>query len=799
MKMHILPRLLLLGGLIAFLLTATPAFNGEKASGEGKEQPAPKAEPEEKPSRPADTEKAEKPAEKKEKVEGYHVVYLNDGNEYWGRVDSIEDGIVRFTHVGGEKSEYKIENVKVITFQKKRRHHGIESADKLPDRRYDKWLESPFYDVAAALSQKGLPPQHIGQQLQRLAQRFNSLNLLKDVKCTLNKDGSAVIETRIVKFILKEDGKGEMLNYFTYRKDREKGELLYAITVDRQGKVYHIKDDAVNDEPLNNEVAEYDRLHRIKFGLPNAEVGSTMDFAYRVTIEKTDAVYPFISEMYFLSSVPTLEQRLTIKAWDQNRKLLDDYREDKFRAWPVLPGLPSQIIEAPNLKVMNSLSAQEGSERTYELGPIGGFVLDESQTPPSSHFAPRVIVGRESTWPEIGNAYQKALAARIQSALGAGAEAALATEIKNLGISEGLKGSKLAEAAYDRIARKMKYIDVTMAAYDYLPQNPLPLMKKDVANALDKAHIFYLVCRLNGIPANLVLVRHRSAGPVAENVPCIRQLSSPLVRIELEGKEIFCSFASKNLRMGQLSPDLQDTSGLLIDGADSKLITVPATAPEAQSVQNKLEVKVLENGDIEVTRVTTITGGAEAGIRTMRFSTEEKINKDIEASVGAIHPNCRYIGHRFVTPLDDFSGPLKIEYKYEISDYVVKGGDKLILLHFPELEYDAYEVAKDPEDRKMPIYFGSASQSLKEYHVVLPKGFKVRYVPENITGERESGDRGTFSYTAIFIISEKVLTFRDKTDVNGPQIGLDEYQSYKEAIENRARLAKEWIILEKEK
>ncbi|TET35031.1 MAG: DUF3857 domain-containing protein [Planctomycetota bacterium] len=749
MKKSVLPRLFAFVLAFAFLLATAPA-----CSTAGDKTPA-----------GAKTVKG---------VKGLHVVYLTDGNEYWGMVDRVEKDRIHFTHVDGKKSVYETKDVKNVTFQKKRLYHEIEHVSKLPDKQYySQWKQNPY---------TGAMMRMIEPYRRALEARFNSLVLRKDVRCELAADGSATIETRIVKFILKEEGKSEMIDYFTYRKDREKGELVYALTVNPDGSVHHIKDDAINDEPLNNEVAEYDRLHRIKFGLPNVGVHSILDYAYRVTISKTDPTYPFILEHYFLGGVPVLEQSITVTTYRNGTGLADDFDPGKFREWPIFPGLEFY----PKLAVRRFRVRGGGIRYVYKLGPIGGFMQDEYKTPPFSHFTPQVVVGLKTDWAKVGAAYAEKLAAL---------EPALDKAVKKLGVLRyGTLGREIAEEAYDRIARKMKHVPVGMGGYDYLPQDPGPLVKKDIANSLDKAHLFLGICKLVGIKANLVLVRGQGAGPVAPDVANIRQLTTPLVRVMLDGKPVYCAFGSVNLRFGQIPSYLQDVRGLLIDGKESKLVQVPPTPPADQAATNKVSVLVKEDGSVEVTRVTTLTGGVEESYRTMRFSPVEKIRKDIEASFGEIHPNCEYKSHRFITGLDDFSKPLEVEYKYEISDYTKKGGDRLLLLRLPELSYSAGDVGR--QKRRLPFYFGVHTQQIHEYTVTLPPGFRVRYTPDNIDPS-PGADTCPYTYIASFREEGNKLIFTDRTENTSPSIPNTFYGDLKTKMEARAKLTKKWIILER--
>jgi len=560
--------------------------------------------------------------------------------------------------------------------------------------------------------------------------------------------------------------------------------------------VHHIKDDAINNEPLNNEVAAYDRLQRIKFGLPNAQVGSILDYAYRVKVSKVDTFWPLLADMYFLSDVPALEQQISITHLAEV-EIADLFENEKFAAWPILPMLPPQLTDVPAL-----IASEEQSEagivvKTYRLGPIGGYIPDETQTPPWAHFAPRVLAGTAADWAKIGVEYDAA-ARRILTGESPAAEikqkpieaARMALKLDATDSPE-LSPREVLEAAFDRIARKMNHVPVSMAEYDFLPQNPLPLAQKDLANELDKAHIFIGACKMRHIDAKLVLVRSRGAGPVVESVASLRQFTTPLVRVELDGVPIYCFFGSKNLRLGQLPPEVQNVKGLLIDGDGSRLIDIPPTPPSEQSAKNVFSVNVKGDGSIEVTRTTTFDGGAEASFRAMRFQTEEQLNKDMQSSIGGIHPNCRYISHKFLTPFDDFTQPFAFEVKYEISDYAMKGGDKMLLIHLPELNYFAVAQAR----RRMPFYFGYASESVNEYEVALPEGYRVRYTPTNIS--TESSEPQPFVYDAVFREEDGKLHFNDDTEIRAPEVRQDEYPAYKEKIEARARLAKEWIILEK--
>jgi len=167
----------------------------------------------------------------------------------------------------------------------------------------------------------------------------------------------------------------------------------------------------------------------------------------------------------------------------------------------------------------------------------------------------------------------------------------------------------------------------------------------------------------------------------------------------------------------------------------------------------------------------------------------EELEKIFQEAVGRIHPNATLHSYH-VSDLDDLSVSVEITTEYRITDYALKAGKTLMVFQLPDLEYSAYEVGKP--SRVHPLDWSHRTSETNHYTLELPKGFEVYYLPRDV-----NYDTPLMTYQAHFEQKNRGILFTDASTRKAIFAPSEDYPLYKKGIEAKAKLAKEWVVLER--
>ena len=182
-------------------------------------------------------------------------------------------------------------------------------------------------------------------------------------------------------------------------------------------------------------------------------------------------------------------------------------------------------------------------------------------------------------------------------------------------------------------------------------------------------------------------------------------------------------------------------------------------------------------------------GQSAADVRTLKAMKREELEKILQRNVGQIHPNAELLSYR-ISDLDDLNVPVEITLEYHIKDYALQAGETLMVFQLPDLEYSAYVVGK--ATRIHPMDWSHRTLSANRYTLELPKGFEVAYLPEDV-----HYDTSVMAYRARFDRRDGVILFSDISIRKVIAAPSEDYALYKRGIETQAKLAKEWVVLER--
>jgi hypothetical protein len=270
-------------------------------------------------------------------------------------------------------------------------------------------------------------------------------------------------------------------------------------------------------------------------------------------------------------------------------------------------------------------------------------------------------------------------------------------------------------------------------------------------------------------------------------------VGAPIVRLAADGAEYFCCPTTQMVGFGYVPGGLQGVAALEVKKEGARLVEVPVLACTHEGDSTVSQIELRADGGIRVRRSEYPRGATEVKWREWSKLKPEEVKQKFEKVVASVHPDARLLCHS-VKNLDDLARPVVVEYEYEVEGYALCAGGQTLVFRVPELDYSASALQK--YERKLPMYWRNRHLFENVATVVLPEGFRVRSMPAPV--KSYEGSRKPFMwYEASFTAADGAVVFRDGFERASVWEPPERFGAFMQAIKESARVAREWIVVEK--
>ena len=671
------------------------------------------------------------------------VLYTKKGEEYVGRLIEISENRVVFQHGIEGRMEFDLSDVQRVELGKSRTGDAWRTVGDIKD-------ETLLNALAIAPPDSAYP--HSGY-----------LTLYQEATYRLHEDGSVRITKRKIQKVFKERGKRVANNALYYMSDNSNAQIDFGRTVTAEGDVIPISDAAIQDGSVFSQYPDYQNLNKKHSALKKVKEGSVIDYQTTMVVERTDFLHPFLVDVSFGDREPILRKTLKV--------IVPKGVECAYQMRRFGTDEPSSVEETGD----GSLQYTWTLEHTPEM-------IAENFMPETEDLWPRVAFAPKAQWADLSRKYAGILEEHLKGSPSLKEKAAE--------IVKGVKNkTEAARALYTYMVKQIRTIPVPYNLYSLIPKDIVQTYQKKYGNNLDKSLLFLGLLREAGITANLCLIVPQSEGALMEEVPSLGHFSDCLVRIAAEDTLLYAGVLDETIAFGALDADYQNVRGLIIDQAHPELVTTPLLDAEGEAKRRSVEVVISADGTFIVRDHTRYTGQSAAQVRTLKVMRADELKKIFQEAVGRIHPNAELLSYQ-VSDLDDLSAPVEITTEYRIRDYALQAGKSLMVFQLPDLEYSAYEVGK--ATRIHPLDWSHRTLETNQYTLALPEGFDVYHLPGDV-----HYNTPLITYQARFEQKNGDIRFTDASTRKAVFAPAGDYLLYKKGIEAKAKLAKEWVVLER--
>jgi transglutaminase-like putative cysteine protease/Flp pilus assembly protein TadD len=377
---------------------------------------------------------------------------------------------------------------------------------------------------------------------------------------------------------------------------------------------------------------------------------------------------------------------------------------------------------------------------TFDHGPLDPDYDAEAYLPSDVPAYPNVIFSTGNSWQDLAAEYGKIVDRQIASA-----------DLKSL-VARIIAGKNSRDektsAILQYLDREVRYTGVEFGDAAVVPRSPTETLTRKYGDCKDKAALLVAMLRTANIPSYIALLNAGQRQDVAPDLPGMGMFDHAIVFVP-GPPDLWIDATDEYARLGELPAPDQERLALVARPATTALLRTPATSSADNSLVEKRDVFLAENGPARIVETSQPHGSIESSYR--RFYADRQ-NQHIKDDL-TTYVKSQYLAEK----LDrlDRSDPTDFSRQFELileSNKARRGFTDLntavaairldtLFARLPsELQQRESEddpkadAGKKPKKKRTEDYqLNDAFVTEWQYHIVPPVGFKPKPLPKNAT------------------------------------------------------------------
>ncbi|MCM8804054.1 MAG: DUF3857 domain-containing protein [Candidatus Omnitrophica bacterium] len=568
-------------------------------------------------------------------------------------------------------------------------------------------------------------------------------------------------ETLIHQKIKIESEKGKKFAHLQipFDSDREKIIFIDGYTITPSGKKIKItKDDIKIVTPA--EFTEYSSLYPgykvISINFPGVEVGSIIEYKYKIFTYKPLIENHFWDGFYFQSTEPFLLSRYELKI-PKNFKI--------------------QIYEK-DIKLMEKKDKFGYTTYIWEKKDMPG-IIEEILMPPLNEIVPKVYISTFKSWEEIGKWFYT-ISKNEKSK----------NNILKEATNEILKNKKTEEekiiTLYNYVSTNIRYVGLEMGIHGYKPHKPEEVFKVKYGDCKDKANLLKKMLEIAGVKSYIALVN--TENKIEKEIPLPGQFNHAIIAIPKEKSYIFLDPTTEVMRYPNI-PSYEQGKLSLVCGEKSELVEIPISPPERNLRKRIINAFIDKNGNLNG-EVTIIPDGIfEGSLRnSLRYLKQIERERNLLKELNSILPGTKLVSFEIIG-LESLENQLIERYKFYTEGYGIKVSNKIIFQ--PSLIDKLTDLSiVSLEHRIYPLRIGYNFRKEENIEYKIEENIEIETIPPEIEIKDDFG-----SFLTKIEKTESGFKYKRIMEINKLEISPEQYKKFKEFYKKIASYDRLPIIL----
>lgn len=367
-----------------------------------------------------------------------------------------------------------------------------------------------------------------------------------------------------------------------------------------ENSVHVLDPKTISDSPANDGEDEvYTDKRVVRAPLPAIALGVVVE----EEVESRENAVVFaagtVNSGYFGRTVPVQESRLVL-----------EYPETLF--------VQFRTRLLPNLKTDRTISGGVVQIR-FTQGPMAAMEKQESYLPADETAYPQITFSTGKAWQEVAKQYGEIVDKQIA-----------AEDLKSV-VSAATQGKALRDekikAIVGYLSREIRYTGIEFDEAKIVPHSPLETLKQKYGDCKDKSTLLVAMLRSAGIPAYVALLNAGDREEIDADLPGMGEFDHAIVFVP-GTPEYWIDATDEYARLGQLPEADQGRLALIANAETSSLRKTPEGTSEENTIVEKREFVLAENGPATVTETTIPRGIFESEFRSYYVDIENKDTRE---------------------------------------------------------------------------------------------------------------------------------------------------------------------------
>jgi hypothetical protein len=346
------------------------------------------------------------------------------------------------------------------------------------------------------------------------------------------------------------------------------------------------------------------------------------------------------------------------------------------------------------------------------------------------------------------------------------------------------------EAIYDWVQNNIKYIAIEDGLGGFVPRNATKVFKRRYGDCKDMSNLLKCMLQIAGIDAHLTWIGTTSIPYMHRDVPTPMSDNHMICTYQHDDQYYFLDATDQFNRLGMPSTHIQGREALIDRGPDRyELVQVPVVPCELNNVTDSVKIII---DDDRLTGVGTIQyqGYSRIPITYGMLNLEEKDKKTfLNALLGKGHNKFQIDDYQTLN-LDDGNKDLKIEYQFNLDDYLLSTSEEIFINPHLDKAFQDELIDLDRPTASKHFSYKSSKESIIEFEI--PDGYSVDYLPENVTVEDEA-----FGFRLGYDLNPKSVTVSQHTFINTLELDKNRFEQWNKMIRTLLDAYSESVVLKR--
>ena len=347
------------------------------------------------------------------------------------------------------------------------------------------------------------------------------------------------------------------------------------------------------------------------------------------------------------------------------------------------------------------------------------------------------------------------------------------------------------KAIYYWAQKNIKYIAFEYALGGFIPRQANDVFEKKYGDCKDNSSILYKMLDVAGIKGNLTWIGTRKIPYNYEDVPT-PIVDNHMILSYTDAKDItyFLDATGRFIPIDYPTPFIQGKEALIALGKDNYIIKkVPVVTADRNTLVDTTEVRLIDENLVGSSK-TEVSGY----VKLDYFNILESLKNEEKNKTFYINQfekgNNRFIIEKFIEKNKfDYDKNFSVNYNFSIGKYAKKLKDELYINLNLNKELTYYRTDKDRKNEIEFDYKNCFSYTTKFY---VAKGYKVDYIPENITLTTD-----ILNTSITYTLKDNIITYTHKAEVDFISLNLEEQKAVNKLVKSIENAYKEVIVLKK--